>query len=129
MDSVTYLRKWPWRPRSAWLGNRVGARRRGFRQDALSPAPEALDDGVDLVTSVVSEAAPADDIVVAEAIAQPAAQSAVASRVDVSGLLAITSVAPEPVSLSRGNGPSPNASWHAFSGRGDEESHLTRHSA
>ena len=129
MDSVTYLRKWPWRPRSSWRGNGVGARRRGFRQDALCPPPETLDDGVDLVMSVTSAATPSDDIVVARVIDEPAAPRAVAARVDVSGLLAIASSAPEPVSLSRRDDAPLDAGWHAYGDRGDEESLLARNSA
>ena len=127
MDSVSYIRKWPWRPRSPWLGNRMGARRRGFRQDALGPAPDVLYDGMDAVMDVGTETALMDDIVLAEAVAQTV-PSAAAPRVDVSGLLAIASVAPNPVSLSHGQAALP-ADWHAHGARGDEESLLTRHSA
>ena len=129
MDPVTYIRKHPWRPRSPLLGNRVGARRRGFRQDDLCPAPDALQDGVDLVVEVGNAPATADDIVLAEAASALAAQSAVAARVDVSGLLAIAAVAPRPVSVSPEDVPLPTAGWPPLDEPGAEESLLTRHSA
>ena len=129
MDSVTYIRKRPWRPRSAWLGDRIGARRRGFRQDELCPAADTLQAGVDLVMTGVNDEAAEDDIVLAVTVSQQATQSAVAPRVDVSGLLAIASIAPKAVSLSREDGVPPNLGWHAHGEQGDEESLLTRHSA
>ncbi len=129
MDSVTYIRKRPWRPRRAWFGNREGSRRRGFRQDELCPATDALHDDIDVVIEVGAEAAPVDDVVLAETVTHLAVQSAAPARVDVSGLLAIEAIAPKPVSLAHGDTTVLNADWHAH-GRGDgEASLLARHSA
>jgi hypothetical protein len=129
MDSVTYIRKRPWRPRRSWFGNHPGSRRRGFRQDEFSPAPDAQHDDIDLIVAVASDAALVDDALLAETMAPAAAQSAVPARFDVSGLLAIGSIAPEPVSLAHQDAILPTADWHAHGGRDDEAPLLTRHSA
>lgn len=131
MDSVIYIRRRPWRPRRPWFGNRAGSRRRGIRQDEFCPATDAGHDDIDVVIEVeaTAGAAPVDDVVLAETVAESAAQSAVPARVDVSGLLAIGSIAPEPVSLAHGDAMLPTADWHAHGGRDDEAPLLTRHSA
>jgi hypothetical protein len=131
MDSVMYIRKRPWRPRRPRFGQHAGARRRGFRQDELSPAPDARHDDIDVVIEVeaAAGAAPVDDVVLAETVTESAAQSAVPARVDVSGLLAISSIAPEPVSLAHEDAILPTTDWHAHGGRDDEAPLLTRHSA
>ena len=88
-----------------------------------------MHDDIDVVMEVGVEAAPADDVVLAESVAQLAVQSAAAARVDVSGMLAIASSSPKPVSLAHGDAPVPTADWHALGGRDDEASLLSRHSA
>jgi hypothetical protein len=129
MDSVTYIRNRPWRPRRPWFGNRAGSRRRGYRQDELFTGSDAQYDDIDVVIEVGSGAAPVDDVVLAETVAQPAAESAAPARVDISGLLAIEAIAPKSVSLAHGDAPVPTADWHAYGGRDDEATLLTRHSA
>ena len=79
--------------------------------------------------SVAPETAPAGDMVLTEAVTQPAMHSALAARIDVSGLLAIAASAPQPAAHTRGDGAIPPADWHAHGERGDEESLLTRYSA
>jgi hypothetical protein len=129
MDSVTYIRERPWRPRRPWFGNRAGSRRRGFRQDELCPPTDPQHDDIDVSIAVGAGATPADDVVLAETVVQPAAESAAPARVDVSGLLAIEAIAPKPVSLAHGDVPVPTADWHAYGGHDDEATLLTRHSA
>ena len=131
MDSVTYIRNRPWRPRCPWFGNRAGSRRRGFRQDELCPATDSQHDDIDVVIEVeaAAGAAPVDDVVLAETVIQSAAESAAPARIDVSGLLAIEAIAPKPVSLAHGDASVPTADWHAHGGRDDEATLLTRHSA
>jgi hypothetical protein len=128
MDSVTYIRQRPWRPRRPWFGNRAGSRRRGFRQDELCPAPDELHDDIDVVIEVGAEAVPTDDVILAVSVAQSAAQSAAPARVDVSGMLAIASIAPKHVSLALGDA-TVATDWHAHGGGDDEASLLSRHSA
>ena len=129
MDSVTYIRRQPWRPRSPWLSARVGGRRRGFRQDELAPAPDAFQDGVDVVLAAVDEAPPLDDMVLAETVVEAAVHHAVPARVDVSGLLAIAAVAPKRFTPPHEEGAFPPVGWHAYGDRNDEELRLSRHSA
>lgn len=128
MDFVMYIRRQPWRPRSPWLGARMGARRRGFRQDALAPAPDEVHDGVDVVVATADDAV-LDDTVLAVDVAEPAVQTVIPARVDISGLQAIAALAPDRFSPSAQDGAFSAIDWRAFGQRSDEELDLARHSA
>ena len=123
-----YIRRQPWRPRSPWLGARAGARRRGFRQDALAAAPSWVQDGDDIVMAAAGDVV-LDDAVLAVDVAEPATQSVMPALVDISGLQAIAAIAPDGVSPSQEDGAFPPLDWRAYGTRSDDELYLDRHSA
>lgn len=123
-----YIRRQPWRPRSPWLGARAGARRRGFRQDAPAPAPDGAQDGVDVVMAAAGDAV-LDDTVLAVDVAEPAVQTVIPARVDISGLQAIAALAADRVSPPQEDSAHPAVAWHTFRQRNDEELYLARYSA
>lgn len=123
------MRSRPWRSRGPWFGNRAGARRRGYRDDeVLSVAYGVFPDGDDVVSPAASEAIVAEDMVLPDEAGRSMPESMLAARVDVSGLLAITS--PE-------TGPMPEPSegaiiavnWHTRGGQSGDDSSISRHSA
>jgi hypothetical protein len=129
MDSVTYIRRQPWRPRKPWFGNRAGARRRGVRQDDLCLIPEERPAEVDLVVSVMSEVAPIDDALLAETVSEPAEGWMVPARVDVSGLLAIAALELEQPSRARVVDAFADAPWHTYGEQGEADARFSRRSA
>ena len=70
-----------------------------------------------------------DDRVLAEAIAETAARPLAPARVDISGLQAISALAPDHVAPSPENHVAPAIAWHAFGHQNDEELYLARNSA
>lgn len=125
---MTYSRRQPWRPRSSWLGARSRARRRGYRQDELTPISEGAQLGLEAVAPVAGEAV-LDDIVLAERMPEPVAQHLAPARVDISGLQAIAALAPERCSSPPEDRAFPTVDWQAFGERSDDERYLSRHSA
>ncbi len=70
-----------------------------------------------------------DDTVLAVDVAEPAVQTVIPARVDISGLQAIAALAADRVSPPQEDSAHPAVAWHTFRQRNDEELYLARYSA
>jgi hypothetical protein len=126
------MRSRPWRSRGPWCNTRAGARRRGYRDDeVLSTTFNATQSDDDVVMHIEYEAAAADDALVPTMnVAEgPVANRVLAERVDLSGLLALASQAPDRTRSCQAPDPLVGFDWHAHLAQSDDESAVSRHSA
>ena len=129
---MKYMRSRPWRSRGPWFNTRAGARRRGYRDDELASATfSTTHNDDDVVMHIEYQGAAADDAPspTMDVEEGPVANRVLAERVDLSGLLALASQAPDRTRGDQDPDPLVGFEWHVHLAQSDDESAVARHSA